>query len=436
MFGHGQVEGYSEQYGMEFRRPQRDETPNEDLVARHRREIFPLLRQRWRFAGWQAFRQLSAFDGASEVPDVFAYANRAQAGPADAGERRSLVVYLNRYPRAHVRIAGAAEALGLGDDPAGYLILHDQRTGLQYLRHLRDTRERGLELSLDGYASHVFLGFEEVSDGDGAGWAELAQRTGLAGVPDAWAALRWLRAEPLRDGVAAVFATATVQAAFLPPQETAVSQAGSHRLSVAPPDVVSALMRLAVLTDAQGDTDELAARVAQQLSAARSIRPRLLAQAVPGAVLFAAIGETTGDGDPSRLVAAFDEWGGAAAVAGCARQAGSGDGQAWRAAELARALLAIAPGALEALPPLGLPVTWFEHAAVREAAGWNRWQEVTYLSREGWAELVDALAARDTLFGIKGGDAAAVELRRRAAASGYRIDQVDTEGTVVSSPPR
>ena len=27
MFGHGQVEGFSEQYGMEFRRPQRDESP-------------------------------------------------------------------------------------------------------------------------------------------------------------------------------------------------------------------------------------------------------------------------------------------------------------------------------------------------------------------------------------------------------------------------
>ncbi len=131
MFGHGQVEGFSEQYGMEFRRPQRDERPNEGLVDRHRREIFPLLRQRWRFAGSSGFRQLSAVDGSGEVPDVFAYANRAEHGPADAGERRSLVVYLNRYPRAHVRVPGVAEALGLGNDPDGFLILHDQRSGLR-----------------------------------------------------------------------------------------------------------------------------------------------------------------------------------------------------------------------------------------------------------------------------------------------------------------
>ena len=128
MFGHGQVEGFSEQYGMEFRRPQRDETPNEGLVERHRREIFPLLRQRWRFAGASRFRQLAAFEGGHEVPDVFAYANHAEHGPADADERRSLVVYLNRYPRAHVRIPGVAEALGVGQDAEAFLILRDQRT--------------------------------------------------------------------------------------------------------------------------------------------------------------------------------------------------------------------------------------------------------------------------------------------------------------------
>ena len=55
MFGHGQVEGYTEQYGMEFRRPQRDERPDQGLIDRHEREIFPLLRQRWRFAGSVGF---------------------------------------------------------------------------------------------------------------------------------------------------------------------------------------------------------------------------------------------------------------------------------------------------------------------------------------------------------------------------------------------
>ncbi len=84
MFGHGQVEGYSEQYGMEFRHPQRDERPDWGLVDRHRRQIFPLLKERWRFAGSAGFRQLTAVDGDGQQPDVFCYANRADHGPADA----------------------------------------------------------------------------------------------------------------------------------------------------------------------------------------------------------------------------------------------------------------------------------------------------------------------------------------------------------------
>jgi hypothetical protein len=50
MFGHGQIEGYTEKYGMEYYRPRYDETPNRWLVERHEREIAPLLKRRWLFA--------------------------------------------------------------------------------------------------------------------------------------------------------------------------------------------------------------------------------------------------------------------------------------------------------------------------------------------------------------------------------------------------
>ena len=167
MFGHGQVEGYAEQYGMEFRRPMRDETPDEGLIARHRRDIFPLLHQRWRFAGASGFRLLTAREGGAEVTDVFAYANHAERVPRGATDGRSLVVFLNRYPRAHVRIEGVADALDLRGDPDAFLILHDQRSGLDYLRAATDLHARGLELVLDGYRCFVFLGFEVVT---GPGW--------------------------------------------------------------------------------------------------------------------------------------------------------------------------------------------------------------------------------------------------------------------------
>ena len=50
MFGHGQVEGFTEKYGMEYQRPRYDETPDPWLVERHDREIAPLLKRRWLFA--------------------------------------------------------------------------------------------------------------------------------------------------------------------------------------------------------------------------------------------------------------------------------------------------------------------------------------------------------------------------------------------------
>ena len=50
MFGHGQIEGFTEKYGMEYRWPRYEENPDRWLVERHEREIAPLLKRRWLFA--------------------------------------------------------------------------------------------------------------------------------------------------------------------------------------------------------------------------------------------------------------------------------------------------------------------------------------------------------------------------------------------------
>jgi len=41
MFGHGQIEGFAEKYGMEYRYAKWDEQPDWDFMRRHEREIFP-----------------------------------------------------------------------------------------------------------------------------------------------------------------------------------------------------------------------------------------------------------------------------------------------------------------------------------------------------------------------------------------------------------
>ncbi len=46
MFGHGQIEGFSEKYGMEYMKAYWEETPDAYLLERHQRQIFPLLHKR------------------------------------------------------------------------------------------------------------------------------------------------------------------------------------------------------------------------------------------------------------------------------------------------------------------------------------------------------------------------------------------------------
>jgi glycosidase len=58
MFGHGQIEGYKEKYGMEYRRAYWDEPIDYDLVRRHEDQIFPIMDRRWLFQRGRTLRAL------------------------------------------------------------------------------------------------------------------------------------------------------------------------------------------------------------------------------------------------------------------------------------------------------------------------------------------------------------------------------------------
>ncbi len=63
MFGHGQIEGFTERYGMEFKRARMDESPDEGLIARHQREIAPLLEAEKAVCGEHPLCALRLLDG-------------------------------------------------------------------------------------------------------------------------------------------------------------------------------------------------------------------------------------------------------------------------------------------------------------------------------------------------------------------------------------
>ena len=217
MFGHGQVEGFAEKYGMEYRRAYWDEQPDPHLIARHEREIFPLLRRRHLFAGVENFLLYDFFTPEGHVnEDVFAYSNRA-------GAERALVVYHNRYAetRGWIRTSVAyaekgpdgerrlvqktlAEGLGLRRDGDTFCIFRDHVTGLEYIRSNRELWEQGLYLELGAYEYHVFLDFREVQDDAWHHYANLAAYLDGRGVPSIAEALRETFLQPVHHAFEAL----------------------------------------------------------------------------------------------------------------------------------------------------------------------------------------------------------------------------------------
>lgn len=213
MFGHGQVEGYTEKYGMEFRRPMWDERPDPWLVSRHEREIFPLLHHRALFANVDNFLLYDFYTADGTVAeDVYAYSNRV-------GDDRALVLYHNAYSdtRGWIRLSAAfldrtspsdnrrlmqrtlAEGLDLQGGLDMFTIFRDQSTGLEYLRSNQELADRGLYIELGAYRYHVFMDFRQVADDEQRRYARLADRLEGRGVTSIDEALQELLYTPVRQ---------------------------------------------------------------------------------------------------------------------------------------------------------------------------------------------------------------------------------------------
>ncbi len=193
MFGHGQVEGFHEKYGMEYRCAKQDETPDESFVHYHEQIISPLLHRRRVFAGVDNFMLYDLFTPGGHVDEnVFAYSNRF-GDPHDAGTgERGLVIYHNRFAdtRGWIRVSAAylengglhqkslAEGLGLPGE--GFVIFQDGITGMEYIRSCRELAEKGMYIELGAYKCHTFLDFRFV---DGSEWGMVNSDLNGAGVP-------------------------------------------------------------------------------------------------------------------------------------------------------------------------------------------------------------------------------------------------------------
>jgi glycosidase len=213
MFGHGQVEGFTEKYGMEYQRPRYDENPNQGLIDRHQREIAPLLHSRWLFAESDNFLLYDFWKEDGTVDEnVYAYSNAR-------GGQRALVMYHNRYGETRgtihhstgfvdkgsggLRQRTLQDGLNLPTDHDVILAFRDVSSGLEYLRRASDIQQRGLFFPLQAYQYHVFLNWRELRASNEYPWDRLHDWLAGAGVPNLDDALDQLRLQPLHDALRA-----------------------------------------------------------------------------------------------------------------------------------------------------------------------------------------------------------------------------------------
>jgi hypothetical protein len=83
-------------------------------------------------------------------------------------------------------------------------VYRDVLAGLEHVREISDLKTHGFRVVLDAYATHVYLGWREVSGDAAAEYRALAYELGGAGVPSVEAALAERRLRPLHDAVAIV----------------------------------------------------------------------------------------------------------------------------------------------------------------------------------------------------------------------------------------
>ena len=276
MFGHAQVEGFAERYGMEYRRALWDEQPDTYLEQRHEREVFPLLHRRRLFAGVENFLLYDCYMADGRVnEDVFAYSNRS-------GDERALVIYHNRFATVEGWLRRSAayavkgggltqktlgEGLGLRGSDGSYCIFRDQINGLEYIRNSRELCENGLFIHLDAYKYHVFLDFREVHDNEWRHYSLLAGYLDGCGVPSIHGALQEVVLEPIHRPFEELVSAASIRSVRASARLKAGNAAQTEMLDTVETRAAGLLTAIRTFINADGSPEQISLRIRQELAA-------------------------------------------------------------------------------------------------------------------------------------------------------------------------
>jgi glycosidase len=471
MLGHGQVEGFTERYGMEFRRAAWDETPEGWLIERHEREIFPLLHRRRVFAEARDFLLYDFYNVDGTVnEDVFAYSNRD-------GDDRSLVLYHNRYASAQgwIRLSAAAavktghgdekalrqrtlgEGLGLAAGPDHFCVFRDHRAGLDYVRAARDLSERGLYAELDAYRCQVFLDFREVQSTADQPWADVARELGGRGVPSADEKLREIRLRPVVEPFREVMDPELWRALLEPVSPTAASRARGAATRAPEADAAAIVgqrlpalieklaravrshLRLAGEGEGWGAPGRLLAlqKLAEPAADGRpdAARRRRARAALHGWALIHGIGGLAGAEDATtRTREWLRAWSWDRVFTDCFQRLGFDASDAAHTTDLIEAIAGHVGGLQAAArEPSRLSEVldgWWADDVVRRALGANQFQGTWWIRKESLEELLTLLVAASEVLAppsgreeaAKRGRAVAERVMHAAEAGGYRLE--------------
>jgi len=216
MFGHGQIEGFSEKYGMEYKQAYYNESSDEHLLWRHNKEIFPLMKMRHLFSQIENFEFYDFYDSTGIVnQNVYAFSNRN-------GYESVLVLYNNSYYETEGYIKYSCprtingnssgmknpqrldELLGFKPKLNHFYSYTDHRTQLQYLLSGKEIAEEGFKVHLFGYQYRVCLNFKEFYDVDGR-YEKLYLQLNRSGVSSIDEALKEMDLLPLHTAIENIF---------------------------------------------------------------------------------------------------------------------------------------------------------------------------------------------------------------------------------------
>ncbi len=220
MFGHGQIEGYKEKYGMEYRRAYWDEEINLGLLEHHKEILFPIMKKRYLYANVTNFLLYDFWTGNVVNEDVFAYSNRVN-------NERALIIFHNKYAEVNGYIknsVGIAQkvddnkqiiqitlAEGLKLPVEGYCIFKDSITGLEYIRRNKELHDDGLYIELHAYQKFLFMDFQIINDNEFFHYAQLNDLLNGRGVPNMHETLHELVYQPLHESFKILINTSSLK---------------------------------------------------------------------------------------------------------------------------------------------------------------------------------------------------------------------------------